>query len=149
MVMGKRRRHAKQASMWVATQNLPRSAAHSFYTRLNQILDEDHFDRHVEGLCQRFYADDGRPGLPPGRYFRLLLIGYFEGLDAERAIAWRAADSFALREFLGLVLPDAPPDHSTISRTRRLIDLETHEAVFTWMLQRLADAGLVKGKTLG
>jgi transposase len=79
----------------------------------------------------------------------LLLIGYFEGLDAERAIAWRAADSFALREFLGLVLPEAPPDHSTISRTRRLIDLETHEAVFTWMLQRLADAGLVKGKTVG
>ena len=91
----------------------------------------------------------GRPGLPPGRYFRLLPIGYFEGLDAERAIAWRAADSFALREFLGLVLPDAPPDHSTISRTRRLIDLETHEAVFTWMLQRLAEAGLVKGKTVG
>jgi transposase len=79
----------------------------------------------------------------------LLLIGYFEGLDAERAIAWRAADSFALREFLGLVLPEPPPDHSTISRTRRLIDLETHEAVFTWMLQRLADAGLVKGKTVG
>jgi transposase len=73
----------------------------------------------------------------------LLLIGYFEGLDAERAIAWRAADSFALREFLGLVLPDAPPDHSTISLTRRLIDLDTHEAVFTWMLQRLPDAGLV------
>jgi transposase len=77
------------------------------------------------------------------------LIGYFEGLDAERAIAWRAADSFALREFLGLVLPEAPPDHSTISRTRRLIDLETHEAVFTWILQRVADAGLVKGKTIG
>ena len=88
-------------------------------------------------------------GLPPGRYFRLLLIVYIEGLDAERAIAWRAADSFALREFLGLVLPEAPPDHSTISRTRRLIDLETHEAVFTWMLQRLADAGLVKGRTVG
>jgi transposase len=77
-------------------------------------------------------------------YFRLLLIGYFEGLDAERAIAWRAADSFALREFLGLVLPDTPPDHSTISRTRRLIDVETHEAVFTWMLQRLDDKSLIK-----
>jgi transposase len=135
--------------MWVAAQDLPRSAAHPFYTRLNQILDEHDFDEYVEGLCQRFYADDGRPGLPPGRYFRLLLIGYFEGLDAERAIAWRAADSFALRAFLGLVLPDAPPDHSTISRTRRLIDLETHEAVFTWMLRRLAEAGLVKGKTVG
>jgi transposase len=149
MAMGKRRRRPKQASMWVATHDLPRSAAHPFYARLNQILDEHGFDAYVESLCQRFYADDGRPGLPPGRYFRLLLIGYFEGLDAERAIAWRAADSFALREFLGLVLPEAPPDHSTISRTRRLIDLETHEAVFTWMLQRLADDGLVKGKTVG
>lgn len=147
--MGKRRRRVKQVSMWVATNDLPRSAAHPFYLRLNHILDEHDFDGYVEGLCQRFYADEGRPGLPPGRYFRLLLIGYFEGLDAERAIAWRAADSFALREFLGLVLPEAPPDHSTIFRTRRLIDLETHEAVFTWMLQRLAEAGLVKGKTVG
>jgi transposase len=150
MAMGKRKRHAKQTSMWVATQDLSRSAAHPFYTRLNQILDKHDFDGYVEGLCQRFYAEEiGRPGLPPGRYFRLLLIGYFEGLDAERAIAWRAADSFALREFLGLVLPEAPPDHSTISRTRRLIDVETHEAVFTWILQRLADAGLVKRKTVG
>jgi transposase len=149
MAMGKRRRHAMQRSMWVVAQDLPRSAAHPFYTRLNQILDTHDFDGFVEDRCRRFYADDGRPGLPPGRYFRLLLIGYFEGLDAERAIAWRAADSFALREFLGLVLPEAPPDHSTISRTRRLIDLETHEAVFTWMLQRLAEADLVKGKTLG
>jgi transposase len=148
--MGKRRRRAKQTSMWVAIQDLPRTAAHPFYTRLNQILDKADFDAYVESLCQRFYADEvGRPGLPPGRYFRLLLIGYFEGLDAERAIAWRAADSLALREFLGLVLSEAPPDHSTISRTRRLIDVETHEAVFTWILQRLADAGLVKGKTIG
>jgi transposase len=131
--------------MWVATQDLPRSAAHPFYARLNQILDQQDFDGFVEGLCERFYAAEGRPGLPPGRYFRLLLIDYFEGLDAERAIAWRAADSFALHEFLGLVLPETPPDHSTISRTRRLIDLETHEAVFTWMLQRLADAGAGEG----
>src|SRR6476660_5235749 len=147
--MAQRTRHAKQRSMWAATQDLPRSAAHPFYTRLNQILDEHDFDGYVEGLCQRFYADEGGPGLPPGRYFRLLLVGYFEGLDAERAIAWRAADSFALREFLELALPEAPPDHSTISRTRRLIDLETHEAVFTWMLQCLAEAGSVKGKTVG
>jgi transposase len=150
MAMGKRRRRPKQTSMWVATQDLPRTAAHAFYTRLNQILDQADFDGYVEALCQGFYADEvGHPGLPPGRYFRLLLIGYFEGLDAERAIACRAADSFALREFLGLVLPDAPPDHSTISLTRRLIDLDTHEAVFTWMLQRLPDAGLVIGKTVG
>jgi transposase len=150
MAMGKRRQRPKQMSIWMATQDLPRSAAHPFYARLNRILEEAGFDAYVEGLCERFYANEvGRPGLPPGRYFRLLLIGYFEGLDAERAIAWRASDSLALREFLGLVLPEAPPDHSTISRTRRLIDLETHEAVFTWMLQRLADAGLVKGKTVG
>ena len=79
--------------MWVATQDLPRSAAHPFYARLNQILDPHDFDSFVEGLCERFYADEGRPGLPPGRYFRLLLIGYFEGSDGDRAIAWRAANS--------------------------------------------------------
>ena len=97
-----------------------------------------------------FYAETmGRPSLPPGIYFRLLLIGYFEGIDSERGIAWRAADSFALRDFLGVGLEDAPPDHSTISRTRRLIDLETHRAIFTWVLQCLSTAGLVKGKTIG
>ena len=85
--MGRRRRHTKQASLWVATQGLPGSAAHPFYARLNQILERYDFDGCVERLCQRFYADKGRPGLPPGRHFRLLLIGYFEGLDAERAIA--------------------------------------------------------------
>ena len=88
MAMGKRRRRPKQTSMWVATHDLPRTAAHPFYTRLNQIFDNAGFDGYVESLCQRFYADEiGRPGLPPGRYFRLLLIGYFEGLDAERALA--------------------------------------------------------------
>jgi len=136
--------------MWVATQDLPRSAAHPFYARLNQILDQAEFDDYVESVCRRFYADEiGRPGLAPGRYFRLLLLGYFEGLDSERAIAWRAADSLSVRSFLGLELHDAPPDHSTVSRTRRLIDVETHQAVFAWVLQRLADAKLVKGKTIG
>lgn len=113
-----------------------------------KVADGD-FDGYVEALCQRFYADEiGRPGLATGRYFRLLLIGSFEGVDAERAIAWRAADSFALRESLGLEVPEAPPDHSTMSRTRRLIDLETPEAIFTWILQRLVDEGLVNGKTI-
>ena len=150
MSMGKRRRRPRQQSMWVATQDLPRSAAHPFYAQLNRLLDAADFDRYVEGVCQRFYAKTmGRPSLPPGRYFRLLLIGYFEGLDAERAIAWRAADSLSVRSFLGLELHEAAPDHSTISRTRRLIDLETHQAVFTWCLQRLADAGLVNGTTIG
>src|SRR5918995_3170578 len=150
MAMGKRKRRARQASMWVATQDLPRSAAHPFYQRLNRVLDEAQFDAFVEGACATFYAPViGRPGLPPGRYFRLLLLGYFEGLDAERAIAWRAADSLSVRDFLGLELHEATPDHTTISRTRRLIDLETHRAVFTWVLHRLADAGLVKGQTIG
>jgi transposase len=104
----------------------------------------------VEGACATFYAEVmGRPSLAPGRYFRLLLLGYFEGLDSERAIAWRAADSLSVRSFLELELQEPTPDHSTISRTRRLIDLETHRAVFTWVLQRLADAGLVKGTTIG
>lgn len=148
--MGKRKHRRQQTTMWIATSDLPRTAAHPFYERLNRILDDAGFDPFVETECARFYAETlGRPSLAPGRYFRLLVVGYFEGLDSERAIAWRAADSFALRAFLGLVLPDAPPDHSTISRTRRLMDLETHQAVFTWILQRLADADLVKGKTIG
>ncbi|HUE87237.1 MAG TPA: transposase [Vicinamibacterales bacterium] len=150
MAMGKRRRRAQQASMWVPTHDLPRSAGHPFYARLNEILIDADFDGYVESLCQRFYAATiGRPGLPPGRYFRMLLLGYFEGLDSERGIAWRAEDSLSVRSFLGLELHEAPPDHSTVSRTRRLIDVETHQAVFTWVLQCLAEAQLVKGKTIG
>src|SRR2546426_2480691 len=91
----------------------------------------------------------GRPSLTPGRYFRLLLIGYFEGIEGERGIAWRAADSLALRQFLELGLTEPPPDHSTISRTRRLIAVETHQAVFRWVLELLAEKGLLKGKTVG
>ena len=126
------------------------TAGHPFYRRLNAILDEHGFDRFVEGLCSKFYAPRmGRPSVAPGIYFRLLLVGYFEGLDSERGIAWRTADSLALREFLGLKLSENPPDHSTISRTRRLMDVETHEAVFTWVLARLAETGLVQGKTIG
>jgi transposase len=104
----------------------------------------------VEGKCQRFYAVTmGRPGLVPGIYFRLLLIGYFEGIDSERGIAWRAGDSLSIREFVGIPLNEGAPDHTTISRTRRLIDLETHRQVFGWVLELLAGAGLVKGKRIG
>ena len=136
--------------MWVATQELPRSAGHPFYSRLNRVLDEAGFDGYAEQVCARFYsAEQGRPSMPPGRYFRLLMVGYFEGIDSERGIAWRATDSLSLRQFLGLELNEAPPDHSTISRTRQRIDVDTHGAVFTWVLERLTAAGLVKGKTLG
>ena len=148
--MGKKRKRDRQASMWVATVDLPKSARHPFYARLNRVLDDAGFDTLVEAQCAQFYADGlGRPSLAPGRYFRLLLLGYFEGLDSERAIAWRAADSLSIRHFLDFALHEAPPDHSTLSRTRRLIDVETHQAVFTWVLQRLADAHLVERHTIG
>ena len=147
--MGTTRDDGSQQSMWVATTDLPQGGGHPFYERLNQILSTSGFDAFVENLCAGFYARMGRPSLAPGRYFRLLLVGYFEGLDSERAIAWRSADSLSLRSFLRLAPPASPPDHSTISRTRRLLSLETHEAVFTWVLQQLADAGLVRGKTVG
>ena len=142
-------REGEQSSLWVATSDLPASPGHPFYARLTAVLEAHDFDRFVEDLCRRFYAPVmGRPSLTPGRYFRLLLVGYFEGIDAERGIAWRATDSLAIRTFLRLPLDEAPPDHSTISRTRRLIDLETHRAVFTWVQQRLVEAGLLKGKTV-
>ena len=132
-----------------ATADLPQGGGHPFYERLNQILNAAGFDAFVEELCAPFSARMGRPSLAPGRYVRLLLVGYVEGLDSERAIAWRAADSLSLRSFLRLAPPSAPPDHSTISRTRRRLSVETHEAVFTWVLQQLADAGLVRGRTVG
>jgi len=149
MAMGKRERE-DQSSFWIATSELPKTAAHPFYERTNQILDSRRFDPFVEGLCRKFYADKlGRPSLAPAVYFRLLLIGYFEGIDSERGIAWRVADSLGLRRFLGYSLTDATPDHSTISRNRRLIDVETHQEVFTWVLGVLAESGLLKGKTVG
>jgi transposase len=147
MAMGKRKR--EQAPMWIPTTDLPVSPGHPFYTRLNAILDAAGFDQFAETQCQAFYAPVmGRPGLPPGRYFRLLLLGYFEGLDSERGIAWRAADSLAVRSFVGLGLDAPAPDHSTLSRTRRLIDVDTHRAVFTWVQERLVAAGLLKGRTV-
>ena len=142
-------RTSEQPPLWIATSDLPASPGHPFYTRVNAILDEAGFDAFVEAQCQRFYAPVmGRPSLAPGRYFRALLVGYFEGLDSERGIAWRAADSLAVRSFLRLGLEDGTPDHSTISRTRRLIDVETHRAVFTWVQERLVAVGLLTGKTV-
>jgi len=148
--MGRRKDRARTPGLWIATNELPKTGGHPFYQRLNQVLEEHAFDAFVEAQCAPFYAATvGRPSLAPGTYFRLLLIGYFEGIDSERGMAWRTADSLALRGFLGLTLDEVPPEHSTISRTRRLIDLETHRAVFTWILQVLATAELVKGKTIG
>jgi transposase len=140
----------RQEQLWTATAALPVSASHPFYQRLNGVLDEKNFDEFVETLCAPFYAETmGRPGLAPGIYFRLLMVGYFEGIDSERGIAWRASDSLSIRSFVRIALDETVPDHSTISRTRRLIDVETHQAVFQWVLHVLAERNLLKGNTIG
>jgi transposase len=119
---------------------------------VNKVLDSHHFDTFVEGRCAKFYDDGargGRPGLAPGIYFRCLMIGYFEGIDSERGIDWRCNDSHSLKTFLGLAIDQPAPDHSTLSRTRRLIDVETHQEVFQEILKFLANHGLIDGKTIG
>ena len=124
---GTRESQQKQEPIWTANVELARSPGHPFYQRLNELLEGEKFDEFAEGLCRKFYAEKmGRPGLAPGIYFRSLLIGYFEGIDSERGIAWRLADSLALRQFVRIWLTESTPNHSTISRTRRLIDVETH-----------------------
>jgi transposase len=149
MAMGKRKTE-RQQELWIAATELPDAPGHPFYRKLNALLDEDGFDAFVEPLCQKFYHDElGRPSVPPGVYFRMLLIGYFEGIDSERGIAWRCDDSRTLRDFLGYEPKEITPDHSSLSKIRLRIDLETHQEVFAWVLKRLADKGLLKGKTLG
>jgi len=150
MAMGTRRKRERQQDLWIASKDVVETPANAFYDRLNQILDEHKFDAKVERLCSKFYKKSpyGRPSMAPGVYFRSLLIGYFEGLDSERGIAWRTADSLSLRKFLGYALDEGTPDHSTISRTRRLYWLETHKAIFRWVLKILDEEGLVSGRTV-
>jgi transposase len=150
MGMGTRKRRERQEQLWVTHTELANGPGHPFYAQLNSLLDREQFDEFAEAQCAKFYAEkNGRPSLASGTYFRLLLIGYFEGIDSERGIAWRAADSLGLRQFLRVGLDEETPDHSTLSRTRRLIDLETHRKVFLWVVGVLADHGLLKGKTVG
>jgi transposase len=149
MAMGTRKKRERQEALWYDGE-LAVTPGHPFYSRLNEVLDKAGFDRFCEECCVGFYhAKLGRPSLPPGLYFRIMMIGFFEGLDSERGIAWRVADSLTLRQFLSIGLDEKTPDHVTISRTRRLIDGETHQQVFTWVLERLARGGLIKGKTIG
>jgi transposase len=149
MAMGTRKGRQRQEQLWVTHTELVTGPGHPFYKRLRQLLDDEKFDEFCERECAQFYADsNGRPSLTPGTYFRLLLVGYFEGIDSERGIAWRVADSLGLRQFLGFGLDEETPDHSTISRTRRLMDVDTHRKVFFWALGLLADRKLVKGKTV-
>jgi len=150
MAMGTRKQREKQEDLWIAHTELASAPGHPFYQRWNELLEGERFDEFVEKRCAKFYAEKyGRPSLTPGIYFRALLIGYFEGIGAERGIAWRLADSLALRRFVGIALDESTPDHSTISRTRRLIDVDTHRAVFAWVLGVLADRGLLKGERIG
>ena len=117
MAMGRSKGRERQKGLWVVTEELPQSAGHPFYVRLSELLDEHTFDAFVEGLCQKFYAPrKGRPSLTPGIYFRALLVGYFDGINSERGVAWRIADSLSLRHFLAIELDEQAPDHSTISR---------------------------------
>jgi len=149
MAMGTRKQRERQAGLWYEAE-LPTAPGHPFYKRLNEVLDKAGFDRFCESNCAEFYHEKlGRPSLVPGLYFRIMMIGFFEGLDSERGIAWRLADSLTLRQFLGIGLDEKTPDHVTISRTRRLIDAETHQRIFSWVLERLAQGGLIKGKTIG
>src|SRR5437016_2788497 len=149
MAMGTRKMRERQEDLWYGGE-LPTAPGHPFYNRLNEILDDAKFDPFCEISCANFYHHKlGRPSLPPGQYFRIMMIGFFEGLDSERGIAWRLADSLTLRQFLSIALDEKTPDHVTISRTRRLIDGETHQKIFGWVLERLAQDGLIKGKTIG
>jgi transposase len=148
MTMG-RRPTEQQPDLWVATSDLPKSPGHVFYDKLNQLLQESGFDSFVEKHCQKYYADGtGRESIPPGIYFRMLLIGYFEGLDSQRAIAWRCSDSLSLRAFLGIPLAEATPDHSSLTRIRQRFPLHVHEEVFLHVLRLAQDKKLLRGKTV-
>jgi transposase len=144
------RQGERQSDLMVGWAELPRSPGHAFYDRLQSVLIEAGFDGFAEGRCAPYYASRrGRPSLPPGRYFRMHLVGYFEGIDSERGLEWRCSDSLSLREFLRLSTTEAVPDHSWLSKTRARLPLEVHEAVFGWVLERLAEHGLIKGDRIG
>jgi len=149
MALG-RRKQERQDEFWIPVNELPRSEGHVFYGQLNQLLREAEFDRYVESLCEPYYHGTlGRPGIPPGVYFRMLLVGYFEGLGSQRGIAWRCADSLSLRDFLGVRLGEDTPDHSSLTRTRDRLPHSVHAAVFQFVLRVADEKGLLKGKTVG
>jgi transposase len=151
MAMGRRRKE-RQETLFIATEGLSRSPGHPFYQKLNELLADAGFDRWIEGRCQRYYATEekrGQPSIPPGVYFRMLLIGYFEGIDSQRGIAWRCADSLSLRHFLGVPLGEATPDHSTLTVTRNRLPREVFDEVFQFVLRIAVKKKLLCGKTVG
>jgi transposase len=150
MAIGKRDSTGICEPLWIGHSDIADSPGHPFYEKLNKLLKQYEFDPFCEQVCAPFYADHmGRPSIPPGVYFRMLLLGYFEGIGSERGIAWRCADSRSLRVFLGYSITESTPDHSSLSRIRQRLPLEIHKEVFQKILEILKDAGLLKGKTLG
>jgi transposase len=147
MALG-RRNEQRQGEFWVATQQLPTSPGHVFYEKLNGLLAEAEFDEWAEAQCEPYYAKGGRPGIPPGVYFRMLLVGYFEGIGTQRGIAWRCSDSLSLRKFLGIPPTEESPDHSSLSIIRERLPLEVHNAIFVWMLKLAREKKLLDGKTV-
>jgi transposase len=151
MAMG-RRKTERQDALFITADNLPRSQGHPFYQALNRLLADAGFDRWIEARCEPFYEQvetRGQRSIPPGTYFRMLLVGYFEGIDSQRGIAWRCADSLSLRQFLGLALEENSPDHSTLSITRRRLPAEVFAEVFQFVLKIAAEKKLLSGKTVG
>ena len=150
MGMGKRKR--RQESLFISAEDWARSPGHPFYKKLNELLGEAGFDRWIESRCERYYEqeeDRGRPSIPPGVYFRMLLIGYFEGIDSQRGLAWRCADSRSLAEFLGYGPAEATPDHSTLTNTRKRLPSEVFDEVFQFVLKLAAEKKLSFGKAVG
>jgi transposase len=149
MGMGRKKDREKQEDLWVACSEIVTTPGHVFYERLNAVLNAEKFDQRIEAICRKYYkSSSGRPSITPGTYFRMLLLGYFEGIDSERGMAWRAADSLSYRKFLGYDLSEQTPDHSTVSRTRRLYSVETHRAVMKWVLKILRKHGLADGQSV-
>jgi transposase len=147
MALGKRKR--EQQAAWVATTELPKSPGHPFYKKLNKLLAEADFDEWLEALCVPYYSSDrGRDSIPPGVYFRMILVGYFEGISSQRGIAWRCSDSRSLAEFLGVPAQQETPDHSSLSRIHDRLPLSVHEAVFVFVLKLAAEQKLLSGKTV-
>lgn len=148
MALG-RRTQERQQEFWVATRDLAETPRHVFYERLNRLLAEADFDRRVEDLCQAYYAEVGRRSIPPGVFFRMIFIGYFEGIDSQRGIAWRCDDSRSLRRFLGYAPQQETPDHSSLSRIKGRLPREVFDAVFVIVLELVNDHKLLDAKTVG
>ena len=146
----RRRKESREQDLWVVTDQLARAPGHVFYRKLNELLAEHDFDRFVEDLCLPFYepTGSGRPSIPPGVFFRMLFVGYFEGIDSQRGIAWRCEDSLSLREFLGIALNESTPDHSTMTGIRKRLPQEIFDQVFGFVLDLAAKKKLLGGKTV-